>query len=192
MTEFEAALREFIMRLRDFDVRLKKAENDEGALDQMVKMIRPGFGFGANPNCVTDFPAICACIPPTITLVDSFYGNCDIVYDPLALAWTGCNIVTLPNNLSCAGPVTFALHYTLTGDNTTSAWRLTTQYKVTNFTTHCPVASICSDATNQSLNLTITLNCSGTSSVSFTVNGTIPATQAWPVFRNVTLSFTLP
>jgi hypothetical protein len=47
MTEFEAGVRELVARLRDFERRMKKAEDDAGALDQFVKLIRPGLGFDA-------------------------------------------------------------------------------------------------------------------------------------------------
>jgi hypothetical protein len=41
-------------------------------------------------------------------------------------------------------------------------------------------------------NFVMTMHCTGTSSVTFTVNGTIPGTQCYPAFRNVTLTITLP
>jgi hypothetical protein len=45
MTEFEAGVRELVARLRDFERRMKKVEDDAGALEQFVKLIRPGLGF---------------------------------------------------------------------------------------------------------------------------------------------------
>jgi hypothetical protein len=51
MTEFEAGVRELVARLRDFERRMKKTEDDAGALEQMVKLITPGLGFDApGPN----------------------------------------------------------------------------------------------------------------------------------------------
>jgi hypothetical protein len=144
------------------------------------------------PDCVADFSAVCPCFPSVITLADSYYGDCPLSYDQARLAWFGCKLVSLPANLSCTAVASFALHYTLSGNNTSTSWALVLQYKTANFTTRCPVASTCADATNQALNLVITVHCSGTSSVSFTVNGTVPGTQCYPAFRNVTLSFTLP
>jgi hypothetical protein len=51
MTEFEAGVRELIARLRDVDMRFKKAENDAGALDQMVKLITPAGPTRAAAGC---------------------------------------------------------------------------------------------------------------------------------------------
>jgi hypothetical protein len=45
MTEFEAGVRELVARLRDFERRMKKTEDDAGALEQLVKLIRPGLGW---------------------------------------------------------------------------------------------------------------------------------------------------
>jgi hypothetical protein len=50
MTEFEAGVRELVARLRDFERRMKKSEDDAGALEQFVKLIRPGFGFDPLPT----------------------------------------------------------------------------------------------------------------------------------------------
>jgi hypothetical protein len=50
MTEFEAGVRELVARLRDFERRMKKVEDDAGALEQLVKLIRPGLGFDPLPT----------------------------------------------------------------------------------------------------------------------------------------------
>jgi hypothetical protein len=50
MTEFEAGVRELVARLRDFERRMKKVEDDAGALDQFVKLITPGLGFDLAPT----------------------------------------------------------------------------------------------------------------------------------------------
>jgi hypothetical protein len=47
ITEFEAGVRELVARLRDFERRLKKTEDDAGSLEQFVKLITPGYGFAA-------------------------------------------------------------------------------------------------------------------------------------------------
>jgi hypothetical protein len=64
MTEFEAGVRELVARLRDFERRMKKTEDDAGALDQMVMMITPGLGFGAAgvpPPNTTVFGSVTGC-----------------------------------------------------------------------------------------------------------------------------------
>jgi hypothetical protein len=137
VTEHEAALREFIFRLNDFARRLRKAEDDAGALDQMVKLITPGLGFGA-PAAVTHTSTLCGGIdlPDTLNVVDSLYGNTTVTWD--GTNWTGCHAgLFFP-----ATGATFALHYRFTpaGGGDVSVLANGSQQ---------PIASTCATATNE-------------------------------------------
>lgn len=197
----------------DFEARLLAVERRSMALGDDLRTLRRGidaarqgvwdswFGSGSPVAIpaptpvvclVNSFPAICANIPCDLTLNDSYYGDCTISWDG-SNAWTGCKSVTLPSNASCPGPVTFGIHYTLTGSNSSNVWNLTVTYKTANLTTHCPAASTCADTTNQTLNLTITLtSCHGTFIKSFSTGGGTPGTQAWPAFMTITLGVIFP
>ena len=152
------------------------------------------------PCTVTDFPSVCPSLPCVIDLTDSYYTTTlggptvPLTYVPASLHWTGCAFWTLPNNASCAGPINFALNYTLNGDDGSTAWNLVMSYKISNFTTRCPIASVCGDATNQNFTRTLSLaTCTGIkATTSFAINGSLPGSQCWPSFRNVTLSVALP
>jgi hypothetical protein len=50
MTEFEAGVRELVARLRDFERRMKKTEDDAASMEQFVKLITPGLGFDLAPT----------------------------------------------------------------------------------------------------------------------------------------------
>jgi hypothetical protein len=127
--------------------------------------------------------------PNSFTLNDSYYGDVTLTKTN-PRTWAGVNVVTLPANPCCAGPVTFALHYTLFFD-TASEWSLTMQYRTADFATHCPVASSPTDPTNAAYVSRVDL-ASGVRKVTFGVNGTAPGTQCWPAYRNVTLSLAIP
>src|SRR4051794_29418747 len=58
--------------------------------------VRVPIGTPAPAPCdVVDF-AYCPCLPLTIPLNDSYYGNVTLTYDYAQLAWFGCANVTLP------------------------------------------------------------------------------------------------
>jgi hypothetical protein len=162
MTEFEAGVRELVARLRDFERRLKKTEDDAGALDQMVKLITPGLGFGAK-DCVRDFPFVCDCIPPILKVVDSVYGDCPITYDSANLWWRGCRIVSFPGSITCTTPATTFIRYTLHGTNATTTWAMQVEWHGT--TDHgnlCPTnGKTCADVPNRSASQNGTMGCIG-------------------------------
>lgn len=128
--------------------------------------------------------------PATFPLEDSCYGKVTLAYDGVN-AWRGVNVASLPSNPCCSGPVSFALHYTLTRDPSSSSWWLVTQYRTENFTTYCPVASTATDPPSCSYWTRIDMSLSSPM-VTFAVNGTAPGTQAWPAYRGVTLRLDLP
>jgi hypothetical protein len=135
-------------------------------------------------------------LPNSIPLNDSYYGDVTLAKTGPA-SWSGVKMVTLPDNPSCTAPfavapVTFALHYTLIRDAATLRWWLVMEYKSAGFYPFCPVASTAADVPDQAMRLSIVMHESGVSSAAFTVNGAIPGSRAWPVFRNVVLKIVLP
>lgn len=148
MTEYESALREFIFRLNDFARRLRKAEDDAGALDQMVKLITPGLGFGA-PAAPTHPATVSGCgtvdLPDNLNVVDSLYGNTTVAWD--GTNWTGCHAgLFYP-----ATGATFALHYRFTaGGLADVSWLGNGLLQ--------PIASTCASATNEN---NVALSASG-------------------------------
>ena len=133
--------------------------------------------------------------PDSFPLRDSYYGDVTLTRVASgARIWTGVNIVTLPANPCCAGPKTFALHYTLHGD-TSTRWNLVTQYRVSNYTTRCPIPSAAADPANQAFSREVDMTsrlASGYPGTSIVVNGSLPGTQCWPAYRYVTLTLVLP
>src|SRR4051812_32061562 len=160
----EARLLEVERRLARLDHDLRTMKRDattlsQGAWDAWSAVRLPREQAKPATDCVGDFPDVCPCFPHQITLKDTYYGDCVLTYDPTRLAWLGCKLVSLPANPSCSAVSSFALLYTLTGNRTSTSWNLVLQYKTANFTTRCPVASTCPDATNQALNLVMNVRC---------------------------------
>lgn len=116
------------------------------------------------PPCTGDFPAICACIPTTFTIHNSSYGDCTVTYDSTSGSWKGCFVVAYAGGGVCTACST-AQHYELVGSNATNAWSLIFRFKThTVGVTQCPVASICSDATNYSVSYNfVTVGCGNNS-----------------------------
>lgn len=142
-------------------------------------------GFGSpppetNPNpCgdspVTDFPNICPCFPGTITLHDSYWGDCDIVFDPDTNSWTGCKIVAYPGGGGCFAHPSCPIHYTLFGNNASGLWSLKFDWLGAS---GCMGGGTCTDATNVSHTVALPLtDCNGPNTLSFggtTIGGMYP------------------
>jgi hypothetical protein len=78
-------------------------------------------------NMTSDFSGICSCIPTTLTLVDSVYGNVTLTYNPILQSWVGCTTVSYPGTSFCAAG-TIAIHYTLEGSVFAANWQMLVQW----------------------------------------------------------------
>lgn len=128
--------------------------------------------------------------PDSFTLADSYHG--DVALTRInAKQWSGVKVVALPSSPSC-GPATFPLRYWVVADGS-SMWELTTQYRTANPNTNCPAAAGTIDRFfTARIDPAVRNPATGRPGTTFAVNGTVPGTQCWPPYRNVTLSLAIP
>lgn len=190
----------------DLEARVITLERALGRLRPRIKSVRQlaeindqtlgrfrCYGGGIAPvGGVTDFPAVCATIPVTLTVVDTYYGNCDITYDSASKSWIGCKMVSYPGTSHCPA-VSSPITYVLVGSNTTHTWPLNVKWVgVSNGSGYiCPSsAASCSTQTNGTDPMTATMQCTGTTTWRF--GGASIAGDIYPVNTSVTLTITIP
>lgn len=159
-TQVEAAVRELLARLKDFERQMSKDEDDAGALLQAVKLVQMRF-IPSGLDCTMDFPSICACIPFTLPLRDTYYGDTNLTYDPANFWWRGCKQISYPGTSLC-GAQSAPIRYTLYGDDSTSTWVLEIAWHgTTNISGNvCPTAGkVCVDTLNRTRALNSTFHC---------------------------------
>lgn len=102
-------------------------------------------------NGTSDFSGVCSCIPTTLTLIDSVYGNCTLTYNPILQSWVGCRTVNYPGNANCPAG-TIAIHYTIEGSNFPNNWQCIVQWPGHTLNGHaCPLpGSDCTTPTGPS------------------------------------------
>lgn len=117
-----------------------------------------GMLLAAAPSGVTVFPNVSPSIPFHLTLVDSIYGDFDLVWDQATLTWSGCKVVSFPGNLAFP-PASTPVKFTLFGDSSTTSWSLVVFW--------CSSGSAprdgatCGDPANEFFVDTVTFRCPG-------------------------------
>jgi hypothetical protein len=168
---------------------LRKLKDDADQVGQWILTTTPGSGEG-NANCVTIYPVVNSCIPFTLTLHDSYYGDCTLTWDGMA-NWVGCKMVSYPGTVLCAAR-SCPIFYVLFGDAGTNVWTLQVGFHGTSDRSGnvCPTAGkTCSDSPNRVRNASSTFSDPGTSSWSF-LGGA--QGQIYPTGVSPTNTITLP
>jgi hypothetical protein len=124
-------------------------EKRAAALEQNLWQSWGNIDGAAVSDCTTDFASICPCVPLTLPLRDTYYGDTTLTYDPVNFWWTGCEQISYPGTVLCSAR-SAPIRYTLFGDDTDDSWVLTVTWHGSGGGTNCPSASkTCSDTLNQ-------------------------------------------
>jgi hypothetical protein len=132
-------------------------------------------------NGTSDFASVCSCIPTTLTLSDSVYGNVTLTYDPINQWWIGCVVQSYTGNTNCPA-VSVAVQYKLEGSIFANNWNLVVSWQGhvvgANF---CPLATTCGTSTfaasrTANANAGAGINCSTANTFTFATSANSP----WP------------
>lgn len=130
-------------------------------------------------NGTSDFSNVCSCIPWTLTLNDSVYGNLTLTYDPINQWWRACVVQAYPGNINCPA-VNIAVRYTLIGSHLANNWNLEVAWQLHTVAGHsCPLATTCGTSTftatrTANANAGAGINCSTLNTFTFAANLTNP------------------
>jgi hypothetical protein len=139
----------------------------------------------------SDFVGVCSCLPWTVTLNDSVYGNVTLTYNPILQAWVGCTTWTYAGTVNCAGG-TIAIKYTLAGSPFGANWTMTVNWSGHLVSGHaCPVTgATCASTLNYArgpIGVTgASISCSSLNTWTFGASANSP----WPSTGAATLTIT--